>query len=122
MRWVLLIIAAIVVMFCVIWRGNGPQIDPSKVCTLNDLSPMALNCLTYYESDYRGWPYSRGERAYIRFLQDHDCRIAFQPDEDGKHFALVGLMDSLKIRKLYEEAKTSGIEVPKSPFTSSMKK
>lgn len=121
MRRVLLTIAAIAAVFYVVWRGSGPQIDPLQVCTLNDLTPMALNCLTYYESDDRGWPYSRSERAYIRFLQDHDCRIAFQTDDDGKHFALVGLMDSLKIRKLYEEAKASGIEVPKSPFTTSMK-
>jgi hypothetical protein len=101
-----------------VWRGSGPEIDPTKVITLDDMAPIAMHCLLYRDCDYRGWPNSRRERAYIRFLQDHDCRIAFEQLEDGKRSAVVGLFDSLKIRKLNEDAQKSGIEVPKPPHLS----
>jgi hypothetical protein len=95
----------VVVVFYFVWSGSGPQIDPSKVVTLDDLAPIAMNCLLYHDCDYRGWPYSRRERTYVRFLQDHDCRVAFEPLEDGVHTVVVGVIDSLKIRKLHEDAK-----------------
>jgi hypothetical protein len=108
----------LVVTFYFVSRGSGPQVDPSKVVTLDDLAPIAMNCLLYRDCDYRGWPYSRRERTYVRFLQDHDCRIAFEPLGDGEYSAVVGVRDSLKIRKLYEDAKKRGVEVPKAPFSS----
>ena len=114
-------VVATAVVVLVTMYSAGPRIDPSKVVSLDDLKPMALTCLEYRDSDRHGWPSARKEVADIRFLQDRDVHVAFQPGEDGKYLALVGLMDSLRIRTLYEEAQQSGIAVPQSPFTSPWK-
>ncbi len=120
MRWVGLVLVAVVAIYALIWLTSGPQIDPTKVVKLDDLLPIALNCLIYDDPDPRGWPSSPSERQYIRFLQDHDCRLAFEPGERGQHFAVIGLVDSTRIRGLYDDAKASGIAVPKAALSSSM--
>lgn len=79
---------------------------------------MALICLKFDVADHRGLPIWRSERAYIRFLQDKGVRVAVIEDENHQHQILIGFLDSLRIRKLHDEAKGSGLLVPELPFNS----
>ena len=105
-----------VVVICVYVYG-GPQIDPTKVVTLDDLLHMAMPCLHYGFADHRGWPIWRDERTYIRYLQDNGVRVAFIRSDDGSYYStLIGFIDSIRIRQLHQQAKEAGLNVPTSAF------
>lgn len=97
---------------------SGPQIDPQRVVKANDYALFRMTILTYRRADFRGWPVARRERAYLRHLQDRGVRLAFVEAGDGLHHALVGPIDSLRIKWLYDSAREAGLSVPSHPAGS----
>ncbi len=117
-RWILPAVL-IGLLAVVVLVPDGPEIDPSRVVTLEGMAPpITMTCLIYRTPDHRGWPIHRDERAYIRFMQDKGVRFVFIPDDDTRdYFALINIIDSLRIRNLYDEAKDAGVKVPNAPLT-----
>jgi hypothetical protein len=119
-RWFCFLGLAVLIVCAAIQYIREPRIDPQRVTKLDDMPLGSMSCLIFYDPDPRGWPSARNERRYIRYLQDHGISVAFMSAEGRSHWALVGLLDSMKIRQLYEDAKASGIAVPNRVLSSSI--